>query len=129
MLSKVSDLLNDAVNADPNLDETAFIDEIIEKYVTYDNLKHAIDTDTDLLTAALEKVNIYDPIMGLLFRGVCRKYWFKIENYLLDANKIYEKIAKKPECAALLDTEEGNRYLNKTCKRTYDFIYNFVWGT
>ena len=110
----------------PGVIETFLISQINET-ITPENLIKAISEDVDLIQLAIQKSGVEDFPVNTLFKQFCRCNWPEIECYLTNAQKIYDIINMNPQCGALLNTRKGNDYLNRTCRRTYDYLYNFVW--
>ena len=99
----------------------------IDGIITPESLKKAISENIDLIQLSLEKSGVNDFPLKPLFKRFARCNWSEIEYYLTNAQRVYDIINRNPSCGALLDMPQGNLYLNNTCKRTYIWLYNYLW--
>lgn len=129
MSQSILDFLKNGVLSQPT---PGIIHDLLTKQVngiiTPENLQKAITDDVDILKLALENYGVSDFPVRPLFKSFCRCNWREIDWYLTNAQRIYEIINQNRVCGAMLDTKQGNDYLNRTCRRTYLWLYTFVWN-
>jgi len=100
----------------------------LNNYVNAENLRNAISSNIDILFLSLNHFHLGHPLVSPIFRLALQMFWAQfIETYIADATKIYNILAQKPECKAILDTPEGIDYLNRCCKASYESLYAFTW--
>jgi hypothetical protein len=99
----------------------------LDHFVTEENLRHAIETQADILTLALNHFGLGHSSATPLLRLALTIYWKEVEKLLTNPEKIRRILSKKPGCANLLQTPEGITYLNTICEHSYNTLYDFVW--
>lgn len=128
-MSQAIKMLQDAVKSPRKNLMKKFIKWCLEKFVNENNLQYAIDNDLDILTLALNHYGIGHSEITPLFKLAIKMYWKEVEQYLTDVSKVLETLSKNEACRQLLSTEKGISYLNRSCKNSYNTIYDFIWGT
>jgi hypothetical protein len=126
-MSQFVKMLHDAVYSPRRNLMKKFIKWCLEKFVNEDNLQYAIDNDLDILTLALNHYGIGHSEITPLFKLAIKMYWKEVEQYLTDVSKVLETLSKNEACRQLLSTEKGRNYLNRSCKTSYDRLYNIIW--
>lgn len=121
-------ILKDAI-LDPSKEKIDdFITWSLEKYVNEENLSYSIENDLDIVTLALNHYGMsHSKTITPIFKITMKMYWGEVESYLINVEKVFSILSKKPEIKEILDTEKGRSYLNRCCKETYDKLYDFVW--
>jgi len=127
LLAQVISTLRRAIMNPVKGQVTLFIDWVMDGFITEENLRTAIEEDVDILTLAFNHFGLGHSAVTPLIRIVFKYYWDEVESIVTDANRVYEIIARKPECAKIISTKEGNDYLNRCCEAAYANLYDFLW--
>jgi len=62
-----------------------------------------------------------------LTKNILTLWWDTyLNDFLSDANKVYEYLSRDPELKKILDTEEGRKYLNYAVSEIYNWAYDIV---
>jgi hypothetical protein len=64
---------------------------------------------------------------SILTKKILQLWWEPwLNDFLSDANKVYNYLSKDPELKKLLDTAEGRKYFNYAVKEIYDWAYEIA---
>ncbi|MGB9815504.1 MAG: hypothetical protein ACPLVI_06105 [Thermoplasmata archaeon] len=64
---------------------------------------------------------------SILTKKILQLWWEPwLNDFLSDANKVYNYLSKDPELKKLLDTAEGRKYLNYAVKEIYEWAYEIA---
>jgi len=104
-----------------------FIDYIIQRVLTPQRLKEAIEGDLDLTELAFNHMHLSNPMVLPILKIFGRVYWREIEDYLSDAQRIYSILIEKPEYRSILDNPRARKYLNRQLEKLYNEFYRVIW--
>lgn len=64
---------------------------------------------------------------GVITKKILDLWWEPwLNDFLSDANKVYNYVSRDPEIKKLLDTPEGRKYFNYAVREIYDWAYSIV---